>query len=147
MVPKSRKEPYGLDQKTAALRGGDSGPLLVPGQSAQSLLVQAVVGTRNDLARMPKKKEPLTSEQIGVLRAWIDQGANWPDETSTVSGKDWHKHWAFKAPVRPGIPELVPDVGSETRLIHSCWIGCSGSIFGHHPKRIGLRCCGAPVWT
>ena len=93
-----------LDQKTGALKGGDSGPLLVAGNSAESLLVQAVSGTRADLAQMPKKRDPLTPEQIGLIRAWIDQGANWPDSAAVANAKDWHKHWAFKAPVRPNPP-------------------------------------------
>src|SRR5690349_23748590 len=38
------------------------------------------------------------------LRAWIDQGALWPDELGGKSGKA--DHWAFKAPVRPVIPQV-----------------------------------------
>src|SRR5437762_8680127 len=94
-----------LDQKAAALKGGDSGPALVPGKSAESLLIQAVTGTKEDLARMPKKRDPLTDEQIGLLRAWIEQGAVWP-EMAVTAHKDWHKHWAFQPPVRPHLPEV-----------------------------------------
>ena len=43
---------------------------------------------------MPSKGERLTAEQIGLLKAWIDQGAVWPDE---------QKHWAFTQPRAPGI--------------------------------------------
>src|SRR5579883_1356638 len=95
-----------LDSRPAALKGGDSGPLLVPGNSAASLLVQAVAGTRSDLAQMPKKRDPLTPEQIGIIRAWIDQGAKWPNTAIAETAKDWHRHWAFKAPVRPAQPTL-----------------------------------------
>jgi len=54
---------------------------------------------------MPQKGEPLTPEQIGVLRAWIDQGANWPDgaDPAKLQGS---KHWAFKAPIRPALPKV-----------------------------------------
>ena len=102
--PEKQKGGLRLDQKAAALKGGDSGPLLVAGRSAESLLIQAVAGTKTDLERMPRKREPLTAEQIGLLRAWIERGAEWP-ETTPVATKDWHKHWAFKAPVRPPIPK------------------------------------------
>jgi hypothetical protein len=95
-----------LDQKGPALKGGDSGVLLIPGQSAESLLIQAVAGTKNDLARMPKKRAPLPNEQIGLLRAWIDQGAKWPETAVAGNAKDWHKHWAFKPPVRPKTPAV-----------------------------------------
>ena len=93
-----------LDQREFALKGGDTGPLFVRGKSAESLLVLAVAGARDDLARMPKKKDPLTDEQIGLLRAWIDQGAEWPESTA-AKGKDYSKHWAFKPPVRSEIPQ------------------------------------------
>ncbi|MGC3957193.1 MAG: DUF1549 domain-containing protein [Verrucomicrobiota bacterium] len=51
---------------------------------------------------MPKKREKFTPEQIGLVRAWIDQGAEWAS-----SGKKYSyntNHWAFKAPVRPAAP-------------------------------------------
>jgi len=101
----SEKQKAGLrlDQKAAALNGGDTGPLLLAGKSADSLIIQAVAGLKEDIARMPKKKDSLTDEQIGLLRAWIDQGADWP-ETAAANAKDWRKHWAFSAPSRPKLP-------------------------------------------
>ena len=104
--PEKQKGGLRLDQKSSALKGGDSGALMVPGKSSDSLLIAAVEGTKSDLAQMPKKRDPLTSEQIDLLRNWIDQGANWPDTAGVASAKDWHKHWAFKAPVRPKLPEV-----------------------------------------
>jgi hypothetical protein len=105
--PEKQKGGLRLDQKEAALKGGDTGPLLVAGKSAESLLIQAVAGTKEDLARMPKKKEPLTDEQIGILRAWIDQGADWPETAVTIpTRKDPSKHWAFKPPSLPSVPRI-----------------------------------------
>ena len=57
--PEKQKGGLRLDQKAPALKGGDSGPLLVPRKSADSLLIQAVAGTKPDLERMPRKREPL----------------------------------------------------------------------------------------
>ncbi len=92
------------DRKTAALKGGESGPAIIPGKSAESLMIQAVAHVRDDL-KMPKKGEALSAEQIGLLRAWIDQGVDWPESASAVSEeKNAKDHWAFKAPVRPKIP-------------------------------------------
>src|SRR6185503_18053262 len=51
------------------------------------------------------KGDRLTGEQIGLLRAWIDQGANWPDGLD-AKGADKRNHWAFKAPVRPPVPAV-----------------------------------------
>jgi hypothetical protein len=95
-----------LDQKAAALKGGDTGPLVLAGNSGESLLIQAVAGTRADLARMPKKRDPLNPDQIGLLRAWIEQGARWPDTPIAAAAKDWRRHWAFKAPVRSKLPRV-----------------------------------------
>jgi len=95
-----------LDEKTMALKGGDTGPLLVAGKSSESLLILAVTGAKEDLARMPKKRDPLTPEQIGRLRAWIDQGADWPETSIAANRKDWRKHWSFKPPVRPKLPQV-----------------------------------------
>jgi mono/diheme cytochrome c family protein len=102
--PEKQKGGLRLDQKEAAYKGGDTGPILVAGKSADSLLIQVVAGAKEDIARMPKKKDPLSDEQVGILRAWIDQGAIWP-ETAITKGKDWKKHWAFIAPTRPNVPQ------------------------------------------
>ena len=102
--PQKQKGALRLDERASALKGGDSGPLLVPSRSAESLLIQAVAGTKADLARMPKKRDPLPPEKIGLLRAWIDQGAHWPETAVVAKKKDWHKHWAFKPPTRPKPP-------------------------------------------
>jgi hypothetical protein len=92
------------DKKSSALKGGESGPAIVIGKSAESLMIQAVAQIRDDL-KMPKKGEPLSAEQIGLLRAWIDQGANWPDNLSNETDPA-KSHWAFIAPVRPEIPAV-----------------------------------------
>lgn len=102
--PRKQESGFRLDDKAAALKGGDSGPAFVPGQSKESLLIHAVSGLNPDL-KMPKKGEPLTADEIGMLRAWIDQGAQRPD--TTVAGKkNWKEHWAFQAPVRPAVPAV-----------------------------------------
>src|SRR5215204_4364407 len=67
-----------LDQKAAALSGGDSAePALVPGNSAESLLIKRVL-TPNPDESMPPKGKRLTDEEIAVLKKWIDRGAHWP---------------------------------------------------------------------
>src|SRR2546429_5192038 len=65
-----------IDTRETLLKGGDSGPVVVPGKSAGSLLIALVQGFDPD-SIMPKKGSRLTAEQIGLLRAWIDQGAAW----------------------------------------------------------------------
>src|SRR5687767_7495116 len=71
-----------LDQKKRALEGGDSGAEIVAGKSAESRLVRLIAGIDEEFGQMPPdgKGKPLSAEEIGLVRAWIDQGANWPDD-------------------------------------------------------------------
>ncbi len=102
---KKQKADLRWDVKSAALKGGEHGPVIVPGKSAESLMIQLVAGLKGADMRMPAKGEPLSAEQIGILRAWIDQGAVWPDGVDVVKVIDKRDHWAFKAPVRPELPK------------------------------------------
>jgi len=102
--PQKQKGELRWDVKQTALKGGASGPALIPGKSAESLVVQLVSGIKADVV-MPQKGDRLTREQIGMLRAWIDQGANWPEGVDPKYA-DKRDHWAFKAPVRPAEPKV-----------------------------------------
>ena len=66
-----------IETREAFFKGGDTGAAAVAGKSAESLIVEAVSGLDPDTA-MPKKGTKWTAEQVGLLRAWIDQGAAWP---------------------------------------------------------------------
>jgi hypothetical protein len=70
---------FRLDDRAAAIRGGDENTNdIVPGNSANSLLIPYVARQVKDMEMPPMGKgSPLTPEQISRLRAWIDQGANW----------------------------------------------------------------------
>src|SRR2546425_239118 len=65
-----------LDSREAALKGGDSGPALVPGNPGKSLLVEAISYKNVDLQMPPKGK--LTDSQAALLSDWIARGAPWP---------------------------------------------------------------------
>ena len=101
------KQEKGLrwDLKTVALKGGESGAAIVPGKSAESRVIHLVAGLERNLV-MPKKGERLTVQQIGLLRAWIDQGAIWPDEAAVAKAADKADFWTFKPVVRPTLPEV-----------------------------------------
>jgi mono/diheme cytochrome c family protein len=86
---------------SAALTGGDSGIVIVPGKSSESKLVKKITSTDDD-ERMPPKGERLTAEQVRIVRAWIDQGARWPDDAADPM----KEHWAFKPATRPAIPQV-----------------------------------------
>ena len=65
-----------LDTVAAIMRGGENGKVVEVGNSAKSLIIHAASGLDADTAMPPEgKATPLTAEQLGLVRAWIDQGA------------------------------------------------------------------------
>jgi hypothetical protein len=69
-----------LDTLGAVLKGGEDGPALIAGDSGKSIMVVQIaqLGDPDDFMPPPHNKAdvgPLTKEQIGLIRAWIDQGA------------------------------------------------------------------------
>ena len=99
---KKQKGRLRLDSKGAALRGGGSGAVLVPGRSKESRLFQVLLDPNPD-ERMPKDADPLKKEQIEILRRWIDRGAAWPDSASGKEPKA-ELHWAYVRPRSPAVP-------------------------------------------
>ena len=98
-----------LDRRADAMTGGYSGPVILPGDSAGSRLIQLVAGLEKDLV-MPMVGERLTAGQVGLLRAWIDQGADWPEQAASAKEQEearpTHDHWAFNAPVKSEFPKV-----------------------------------------
>jgi hypothetical protein len=86
-----------FDQREAALAGGYSGPVILPGKSAESKLIQRVSGTPGMMV-MPPSGPRLTADEIGLLRAWIDGGAAWAgtESAAATQSKTRHPHWAFQ---------------------------------------------------
>lgn len=82
-----------LDKRQNALRGGDYGPVIMPGKSAESKLILRLVNGDGGMQMPPTGA--LSAEEIGVLRAWIDQGA----EFAEVDIKD-------EKPAKPVDPKL-----------------------------------------
>jgi mono/diheme cytochrome c family protein len=69
-----------LDSLDGALKGGEDGKVVTPGKSTESMLILNIahLGDPDDYMPPPKNKAgigPLTKEEIGLIRAWIDQGA------------------------------------------------------------------------
>ena len=72
-----------LDRRQQAMRGGDYGPVIIAGDSAQSKLIKRVFNGDGGL-RMPPT-EALPDDEISLLRAWIDQGADYRIEVTEES--------------------------------------------------------------
>ncbi len=111
--PEKQRSGFRLDSREAALKGGDAhAPNIRPGQSADSPLIHLVAGLIPD-TRMPEKGEPLTAAEVGLLRAWIDQGARWSvaaEATAAGQASPRETHWSFQKVARPAIPASAPAV-------------------------------------
>ena len=99
-----------LDSRGAAMKGGYSGAVIVPHKSAESKLVRIVAGLVKGVV-MPPVGEKLTTEEIGLLRAWIDQGAGWPEETTPavtekIGSQPSLTHWAYQSLTKPEAPAV-----------------------------------------
>jgi mono/diheme cytochrome c family protein len=73
----TQKSDYRIDSRAAAIKGGSEGAAIIPGDGAGSRLIHTVLGTDEWIGRMPSKGDLLTSEQVALLRAWIDQDVAW----------------------------------------------------------------------
>ncbi|MEE3181069.1 MAG: c-type cytochrome domain-containing protein, partial [Planctomycetota bacterium] len=98
-----------LDSREGLLKGGETGPIVVPGKPEASLLIRAVVYLDNELEMPPNKKLP--DKVIADLQEWIRIGAPWPEEKPTQNAaqarksQDWNKlrleSWAFRPVNKP----------------------------------------------
>jgi hypothetical protein len=98
-----------LDLRQSVFTEGKSGKSIVPGKSSESDLYRRIAGI-GDLAPMPFGRKPLDPADVEVIRIWIDQGAQWPEETSAAKNPAGKPHWAFVAPVKPSPPKLTDRV-------------------------------------
>jgi hypothetical protein len=97
-----------VDSRDALRRGGVSGPAIVPGDPARSLLLEAVRYKNDDLQMPPAGK--LGEQEIADLERWIRDGAADPRTTSTLSavrGIDFAKgreFWSLRPVIKPRVP-------------------------------------------
>ena len=128
-----------LDSREATLKGGDSGPAVVPGKPQKSLLLMAIKRTHKILEMPPKEK--LTGRDIGVMERWIREGVRWPTDvpikhgpTATKGehiGDAWSDArnpivqlfrgerldlWSLKPVIRPEIPEAKQSTWTKSDL-------------------------------
>jgi hypothetical protein len=99
-----------LDSREHLLKGGNSGPAIVPGQPDSSLLVQAVRHTHARLKMPPQGK--LSDEEITSLAAWVKMGAVWPSSPVALKSAAYlitpeqRAFWSFQPVRKPAIPAV-----------------------------------------
>ncbi|MGE0758696.1 MAG: DUF1549 domain-containing protein, partial [Pirellulaceae bacterium] len=110
--PQKQEGGLRLDDRAAAMRGGDSGPGIVAGKSADSELMTRISLPKLSEGVMPARGNPLTPAEVEVLRRWIDAGAPWP------AGAAQRTHWAYIPPRLPGLPDVARANWPRTAVDH-----------------------------
>ena len=102
-----------MGSRESLLKGGNSGPAIVPGHPERSLLIQSVQHTHERL-KMPLSGSKLEEEEISDLISWVKAGAAWvAGSADAVRAKDsdtiteeQRAFWAFQPVTRPDLPEV-----------------------------------------
>jgi hypothetical protein len=101
-----------VDSRDAFLKGGDSGPAIIPGEPEKSLLIKAIRHLDPNLKMPPRKggDRKLADAQIADIFLWIEKGAIMPTTTNAVAAKyDYavgRTNWAFRKPNDPPVPTI-----------------------------------------
>lgn len=96
-----------LDGKEHIFKGGENGPVVVPGNPGKSELLRRVLLPSNHKEYMPAKGKGLTKEEIAILDYWIRKGAPWPEGDL--------KSLFRVAELAPRIPEIPAATGDITQ--------------------------------
>ena len=96
-----------LDSRQRAVEGGDGGQVILPGDPASSRLLNIVSGKDQEIGIMPPEGEgtQLSTDQIRLLRIWIEEGAHWPARASIAEGAN--QHWSFQPISNPKPPSAA----------------------------------------
>ncbi len=94
-----------IDSRETLLKGGESGPAIVPGKPEESRLIKAIQRQADVSAMPPEKDKALRVDQIAAFVAWVKAGAVWPAKTAKF---ETAKHWSLE-PVRNVAPPVVQD--------------------------------------
>src|SRR5438309_2300294 len=112
--PQKQKAKLRLDSREAMLKGGESGPAIVPGAPEKSLLIKALRHDDDDLKMPPTG--PLAKSDVAALAKWIQQGAHWPQTAGEarlapksssfkITPED-RAFWAFQPVANPPVPKV-----------------------------------------
>ena len=106
-----------LGIRDRALQGGHDGPIFEVGSSVNSRLIHLVAAV-DSKSIMPPETGGLNKQEIGLLRAWIDQGAVWPNGTDVADPREEKAktHWAFKRLQEVAVPVVKDATGPQTPI-------------------------------
>ena len=105
--PQKQQSGLRVDSASGMLNGGDSGPAVVPGESAKSILIHALTGTEG-ASKMPPEGLSLSADEVALIRKWIDEGAKSPaNEVSGAAVTRKSDHWSFQKVKRYVPPDVT----------------------------------------
>ena len=117
----TRKGKLDLSRRETAFAGSSSGEVIVPGNAAESYLLESVI-----IGEMPKDREPLSSTEQAWIQEWIDGGASWPIEVEIdpalfVHGGNIGESWTRRLTVSEYIQSVRSavdvDIAEEVRAL------------------------------
>lgn len=73
-----------LDSEEGVMRGGEGGPVVLPGNAAESEIIRRLRLPASHEEAMPEKGDRLAEKEIALIELWIDEGAHWADEELQV---------------------------------------------------------------
>lgn len=120
--PNKQESGLRLDTRGAALAGGDSGPVIVPGKPDDSLLV-SVVRHSAEIKMPPNRKLP--DSEIAALTRWVEIGAPWPgsDAMAVRAGGDQfsitdedRSSWSLQPVADPAVPPVLDAEWARTEI-------------------------------
>ena len=100
-----------LDTRDGLLKGGESGPAIVPGKPDESLLVEMISG---DEPSMPKDAPPLAAAEVELIQRWIAAGANWPEGVVLQDKREGGAWWSLRPIARPRVREVCATAVGQT---------------------------------
>lgn len=109
--PEEQEGSLRLDSRKSLLKGGDTGPAVIPGQPKKSEMIAALRHDPDGYQMPPSGKLP--SKEIALLTEWVKRGAPWPAEEvdEQQTGEEFNlteraRHWSFQPVVRPPVPAV-----------------------------------------
>ena len=102
-----------VDSREALVSGGDSGPAIVPGDPAKSLLIEAIARHDDVSAMPPELDKALLPEQVAAFERWIGADALWPEAAAAFEVEG---HWAFAPVADPPLPQVADEAWCQTTI-------------------------------
>ena len=114
-----------VDSREGLLRGGETGPAIVPGKPEESTLIKAIQHA-DGFPRMPRGRAKLAQADIDLLVDWVRAGATWPAETNaTLTPVASHEravtaehraYWAYQPLANPAPPAVRDEAWPKTDI-------------------------------